>query len=64
MAILVVVSVVAAILFKTFDHPTSSTDVPTNCQACVLIALLIIGSPILLIASIAKWLMHWMVDIS
>ena len=54
MAALIIVSSIAALMFKVFDHPQSDTDMPTNHQACLLIVLLILGSPVLLAIKFIK----------
>lgn len=52
--LMVVVSSVAALMFKVFDQPQSSTDMPTDNKAYLLIALLILGSPVLLAIKFIK----------
>ena len=54
MITLIVVSCVAAVAFKVLDSPKSSTDVPTDRETYLLIALLLVGSPALLTAKIVK----------
>ena len=51
---LIVVSCVAAAAFKVLDRPRSSIDVPTDRQAYLLIALFLVGSPVLLATKIVK----------
>lgn len=54
MITLIVVSCVAAAAFKVLDRPKSSTYIPTDRQACLLIALFLVGSPVLLATKIVK----------
>lgn len=51
---ILMVSSIAALLFKVFDRPQSSIDIPTDNKAYLLIMLLILGSPVLLAIKFIK----------
>ena len=51
---ILMVSSIAALMFKVFDRPQSSIDIPTDNKAYLLIVLLILGSPVLLAIKFIK----------